>query len=502
MQPPLAPRFWLNGSLHEANNANPCATLLDYLRETAGLCGTKEGCAEGDCGACTVVVGDVSDGRMRYRAINACIALVSGVDGMEVLTVEGLANSATRLHPVQQAMVTNHASQCGFCTPGFVMSLFALYKSEEVESRHQIDDALAGNLCRCTGYRPIVDAGLSMQALAPAERTHRLLTLPGESITPDEAEVVETLAQLRRPAMITFVGNDVDGTAQSVLVPRTLDELLQAVMEHPQATLIAGCTEVGVWVNKRHDVLGTAIRVNAVDELTHITVVDDALHIGAAAPLSAVHDALLNHYPELDEIMRRFASPPVRNAATLGGNLANASPIGDTPPVLIALDARVAIASVRHRREVPVAAFFRDYRKTVLADDEVITHVVIPPRRADVVLRAYKVTRRVDQDISCVCAAFAVRLDGGSVVDARVGYGGVGPTPLRLIDCEQALVGAKLGFEPPTQALDAVSAGVAPIGDVRASETYRRQVSCNLLRRFFLDIAGDEPVRLQMELLS
>lgn len=500
---PATLRFMLDGRVQTLEHVDPCMTVLDWLREHALRPGTKEGCAEGDCGACTVAIGDVVEGRLRYRAVNACIAVIGSLDGRELVTVESLAGE--QLHPVQRAMVDHHGSQCGFCTPGIVMSLFALYRSQTVEHRHQVDDALAGNLCRCTGYRPILDAALQMQGEAAAEsapqaRT-RLDSLPGTAPTDDELAVVARLEALTREASAFFEGPGFDNALQRFSAPRTLEDLLHERAAHPHAMLLAGSTEAGVWINKAHRDLGHAISPAHVAELHEAEWRDGELHLGAGLPLTDVHGLMLDQWPELDEIFARFASPPVRNVATLGGNLANASPIGDMAPAFIALDARVRLASVRRQRDVPLHRFFRGYRETVLADDEIIRSIIVPARESATHLAMYKVSRRIDQDISSVSLGLRLTVspgpvDAARVVSARVALGGVAATPVRLEEVESALVGVPVSGAMPRDALARLAAGITPMTDVRASADYRRRIAGNLMRRGWLAFFGDEPVRL------
>jgi xanthine dehydrogenase small subunit len=492
-------RFLLDGSIHEVGDVNPCTTVLDYLREYLGRTGTKEGCAEGDCGACTIVVAEPVEGRLRYRSINACIALLASMDGKELLSVESIARRDGAMHPVQEAMVQHHGSQCGFCTPGIVMSLFALYRTEQVTSREQVDECLSGNLCRCTGYRPIIDAALDMHALGSRladDGIDRLTCPPDKEPLDDERAIVEMLSATSPPELRRMVGPSLSGAQQTVLIPNTKAALLQAAHEHPDATLAAGSTEIGVWLNKLHQDLGVTIIVTEVDELRSISSSEGVINIGAAAPLTDVHAAMMDEYPELDELFKRFASPPVRNAATLGGNLANASPIGDMPPALMALEARVVLESLGGVREVPLDEFFTGYRTTVIAPGEVMTHVLVPCRPAGMALRVHKVSRRIDQDISAVCGAFAITFGGAEVATSRVAFGGVAATPVRLKACEAALLGTTLTSTPSREALAAIEASIKPLSDVRASADYRMRIATNLLRRTHMEIAGVEPTRV------
>jgi xanthine dehydrogenase small subunit len=485
-------RFVLDGEVRTVANADSNRTVLQYLREDLQRTGTKEGCAEGDCGACTVVVGELRGEDIRYQAVNSCIQFLPTLDGKALFTVESLSPPAGPLHPVQQAMLECHGSQCGFCTPGFVMSLFALYKSRPWPGRRGVDDALAGNLCRCTGYRPIVDAAKRMYELgAKAAGGDRsvLAAIPGAG-TPDDEALETQLRGLR--AETTF---SLDSPGRAYHAPAGLPALVQLAAQHPGATLLAGGTDVGLWVTKQYRELDEIIYLGNVAELGRIDVTGTHLEIGAAVTLTDAFPAILEQYPELEELFMRFASPPIRNTATLGGNIANGSPIGDSMPALIAVGARIVLASARegsaiHRRELPLEDFYLDYQNNDRRPGEVLERVRLPLRDDGLQVAAYKVSKRFDQDISAVCAAFALRLAGGRVVDARTGFGGVAAIPTRAPACEQALAGRQWNEPTVRAAMDALDRDFTPLTDMRASEVYRRRLTKNLLYRFYLQTAG------------
>jgi xanthine dehydrogenase small subunit len=394
-------RFGLDGRIVTLGDIDPTRTVLQLLREDLGRIGTKEGCAEGDCGACTVVVGQLAGNGIRFRAINSCIQFVPTLDGKELITVESLKGDDGTLHPVQQALVECHASQCGFCTPGFVMSLFALYKSAERPSRRAINDALAGNLCRCTGYRPIVDAARRMYDDRDRRSTHDEHWMNCAFSSPSDAQpsageqaMIERLRAIRRSDTLALSHGE-----RTYFAPSSLAELAALRETHPDARLLAGGTDVGLWVTKQLRELPSVIHVANVAELTQIDIGDDALRIGAAVSLTDAFAALIAHYPDLDELCRRFASPPIRNAGTLGGNIANASPIGDSMPVLLALGATVTLRRGRQTRELPLEKFYVGYQKTALESGEFLERVTIPLRPPPTIVRSYKVSKRFDQDI-------------------------------------------------------------------------------------------------------
>lgn len=468
-----AVRFLLGNEPRHLSEVSPTLTVLDYLRTVESLCGTKEACAEGDCGACTIVLGDAADGHMHYRAVNACILFVPALDGRQVLTVEHLRGIDGALHPVQQAMVEQHASQCGFCTPGFVMSLFAMHHAARAPDRAAINAALAGNLCRCTGYRPIMDAALAVSRARPADRF--------------SAAGSETVERLR--ALDTEVGLALNHGGQTWIAPRSVAELAEALQEHPDAVLLAGGTDVGLWVTKQHRVLQTIVSLDAVRDMAAIEDVAGVLRIGAAAIYEDALPSLEAHWPDFGNLLRRLGSRQIRNRGTIGGNIGNASPIGDTPPVLLALDATVLLRRGAAERVLPIADFFLGYRRTALQPGEFIARIDVPLPRPGQQFRCYKVAKRFDQDISAVCAAFTLELLDGRVHDIRIGFGGMAATPVRVSAVEQRLTGGLWTEANVIAAMDLLDAALTPISDMRASASYRRTVARNLLFKFFLETA-------------
>ena len=477
-------RFVLDGRVHVIDDVVPTKSVLAYLREDLRRTGTKEGCAEGDCGACTVVVAELATGRVRTKTVNACLQLVPFLDGKVLYTVESLRATDGALHPVQQAMVDCHGSQCGFCTPGFVMSLFGLYVEaiEDAGGAHvktpsgrDTRTALAGNLCRCTGYRPILDAAKVM--------------FEQPIVAFDREAVRAELDQVRRTGSLDYV---VDGMHFSA--PRSLSELHALRTQFPAATIVAGNTDVGLWINKQLRDMPHLIGTSEVLELQRIDELDDALRIGAAVSLEDAYRALAAHYPELTEMWERFASPPIRNAGTLGGNVANGSPIGDSMPGLIALQSRVVLSSVRGARTIALEDFYIGYQKKAMSNDEIVEAIEVPlPTRA-MRFRTYKVSKRYDSDISAVCAAFALTLDVDTVVDCRIAFGGMAATPKRASTAEAALRGNHWSETTAAAASTALATDFQPLSDLRASDAYRIRVAQNLLRRFYLETRLDSPL--------
>ncbi len=487
-------RFVLDGEVITIENPEPTRTVLQFLREDLKRTGSKEGCAEGDCGACTVVLAELAhDGNeLVVRAINSCIQFLPTLDGKELITVESLAPGSGDPHPVQQAMVDCHASQCGFCTPGFVMSLFALYKaagsaagSGEQPGRRAIDDALAGNLCRCTGYRPIIAAAERMFTHEAASVSgNAWLTTPG----PGGAELAEKVALLkslgRAEALLC------EGEQGAFRAPRSVPELLQGLTECPGATLLAGGTDIGLWVTKKYQDLGTVVYLGNVMELKRIEETSTHLELGAGVSLSDALPVLHAHFPELDELFQRFASPPIRNAATLGGNVANGSPIGDSMPALLVLGSTLQLRSNTGSREILLEDFYKDYMVNDLAPGEFVECIRIPLRTGGELLRSYKISKRFDQDISAVCAAFKLTIENGRIAEARIAFGGMAATVRRAAQCEQALAGQDWNEATLQTGMRALEDDYTPLSDMRASAGYRMQVAKNLLRRLYLESEG------------
>ncbi len=491
MAEPEPIRFLLNGALVEVADTAPQTTLLEFLRDHRRLTGTKEGCAEGDCGACTVVLASpAAAGGLDWRPVNACIRLLPTVDGLAVFTVESLKGVDGALHPVQEAMVREHASQCGFCTPGFVMSLFGLYKNAHRPSRDAVASALSGNLCRCTGYRPILAAAESMFALpAPADWRGPGVGADGtRRCTRDEEALADTLAAMARTETFEY-----EHAGQRFFAPRTVDQLAAVVAARPDARIVAGATDVGLWVTKQHRSLGDLVHLGAVAELARIGEDDDALVIGAGATLSEAFAALDREWPELREASDRFASVPIRNSGTLGGNVANGSPIGDSMPALIALSASVVLRREHTERVLPLEDFYVGYRQTALAPGEFVAAIRVPRRRPGTVLRAYKLSRRHDQDISAVFVAIRLDLDGDRIATARIGVGGAAATPTRAVATEAALIGGAWAEVAVRAAMAVIKQEFAPITDMRAGAAYRRDMLAALLLRCWHETAADAP---------
>jgi xanthine dehydrogenase small subunit len=481
-------RFVLAGQVEELTCGDPTQTVLEYLREDKGLRGTKEGCAEGDCGACTVVVGELHGDGMRYQAVNSCIQLLPSLDGKQLITVEDLAVAPAigqdkRLHVVQQAMVEQDGSQCGFCTPGFVMSLFALFHSnpDQAISREQTELGLAGNLCRCTGYAPIVRA--AHQSLTAARSDH---------FTSQEAQHISQLRQIQPDSTLVYGEGK-----RRFHAPHSMQELCELLRESPKATMVAGATDVGLWVTKQLRQLDTVIYLTRVAELHELNEEDGHLAIGAAVTYTDASDVLCKHYPAFLALLERIGGAQVRNAGTIGGNIANGSPIGDMPPGLIALGAQLVLCSTDGQRVIELEDFFIDYGKQDLRKGECVQHVRLPLPPESQIFATYKISKRREQDISAVCAAFALQIENGHITNARVCFGGMAGTPKRASSCEKALKGQPWSQRSIEVGMLAMQDDFTPLNDMRASADYRMQVAKNLLQRFYLENSEqDYPVRL------
>ena len=472
-----AVRFLYRGEVVSLTDVGANETLLDYLRLRRHACGTKEGCAEGDCGACTVALGTLQDGRLEYAPVNACICLLGMIDGKELVVVEDLTGADGALHPVQDAVLRHHGSQCGFCTPGIVMSLFTLYHAGGSCDRQAVNDTLAGNLCRCTGYRPIVDAALEACGQPPSD-----------AFAARRAATTERLAALDDGEDL-FIGDEETGF---LAAPATVNALARLYARHPDATLVAGATDVGLWITKQLRALPKIILLGRVAGLAEIRETERGFHVGAAVTCARAEPAMAAIDPDLVELFRRFGGKQVRAVGTLGGNIANGSPIGDSMPALIALGTTLHLRRGEATRSMPLEDYFIDYGKQDRAEGEFVTGIDVPRLKPDQVFRCYKISKRFDQDISAVLAAFRFTLAEQRVVEARAAFGGMAATPKRAAATEAALKGLRLEDRRVWDAAcEALETDFQPIDDMRASARYRLETAQALLQKALHEAGGE-----------
>ncbi|MDI7860791.1 xanthine dehydrogenase small subunit [Rhizobiaceae bacterium n13] len=471
-------RFILNGDDVELASVSATDTLLDFLRLERRMTGTKEGCAEGDCGACTVLVGRLVDGTLVYESVNACIRFVGSLHGTHVVTVEHLAAKDGALHPVQQAMVDFHGSQCGFCTPGFVMSLYGLWLGNENPSRAAIETALQGNLCRCTGYEAIVRAAEHLGTTRPSSLF--------DPLERDRADIIARLWALNTGETLCVVKGE-----ERFLVPGSMAALAELLAEEPGATIVAGSTDVGLWVTKQMRPLNPAIFIGHLADLQAIRSDSASITIGAGVTYSQAMAALASELPPFSALIQRIGGEQVRNMGTIGGNIANGSPIGDTPPPLIALGATVTLRSIAGPRTLRLEDFFIDYGKQNRHDDEFVESITVPRPAEGSHFAVYKISKRRDEDISALCGAFHLVLDDqNDVAGIHIAFGGMAGTPKRAMAVEAALLGKPWTEQTVLTARDAFDSDFTPLTDWRATADYRRLAAKNLLTRFFLETTG------------
>jgi len=478
---PSAISFVLDGKLtsidfSESSRLRPTTTVLNYLRGLPEHKGVKEGCAEGDCGACSVVLAEIFDGKLRYRSVDSCLIFLPMIHRKQLITVENLTQSVSELHPVQQAMIDTDGSQCGFCTPGFIMSMFALYKNHTNPTRAEIDDALTGNLCRCTGYRPIIEAAAKSCVKDGIDH-----------FTHNESRIIELLKSIPDDSVY------IETNQQRYYHPATLSEALDLKSKYPDADVVNGATDAALRVTKNHEILETVIDLSGVSDLNYFEKSGDGVSIGAGMSLTDLMPVIKDEYQALHSILEVFGSQQIRNFATLSGNLATASPIGDTLPVLITYNASVTLECKNGKRDVPVEQFITGYRETGINPDELITAINIPTPDEAGIYRSYKVSKRKDLDISTISGGFKIVLDEAEFVSSIVlAYGGMAAQIKRASSVENFLLGKKWSRETIEEAMELIDQDFNPISDVRGGAEMRIVSSKNLLLKFWLETSDYE----------
>jgi len=470
-------KFILENKIQEIRNPDPNETILNYIRLKLKKTGTKEGCAEGGCGACTVVLGELKKNNIVYKAINSCIAFTPSLEGKQLLVVEDLMLKNGSLHPVQSAMVNYHGSQCGFCTPGFVMSLFAMYKNNTSYDKKTIEESISGNLCRCTGYRPIIDAAKSLN------------NRKSDQFKKDKKKTITLLKKIRPESI--FINNQ----NKKYFAPRTVNELKKIIKKYPNLDFLSGGTDMSLIVTKQKQDIEKIIYLNSIDELNYIKENDKYIEVGATTSLRKFELFIKKYYLDFNTILKRYGSVQIRNVATMAGNIATASPIGDSLPLLLSLDASIVVESFNKKTILLLKDFFIGYRKTKLKKGQFISSIRIPIFKKNI-FKAYKISKRIDDDISSVCASFNLEIINKKIKNIKIAYGGMAPIPKRAIYCEKVLLNSNLSENIILKAQMSLEKDFQPINDMRASKNYRMEIAKNLLMKCFTEIKKNKLIRL------
>ena len=471
-------KFVWENKIHSISNLDPNETILNYVRLKLKKTGTKEGCAEGGCGACTVVLGELKNNKIFYQAINSCIGFVTSLEGKQLILVEDLVSKNGTLHTVQDAMINYHGSQCGFCTPGFVMSLFAMYKNFSSYNKENIQDSISGNLCRCTGYRSIVDAAKSLN------NTNR-----SDQFDKNKKKIINLLKKINSENVSLKNGN------KKYFSPKSINELIKTIKNNPNSIFLSGGTDLSLNVTKGRKDINNIISLNLVKELKFIKERNGNIEVGAATSLTEFESFIKKYYPDFNAILKRYGSVQIRNIGTIAGNIVTASPIGDTLPLLLSLDAKVVLQKKSKKTILPLKNFFISYRKTKLKKEQFIHSVIIPIFKKNI-FKAYKISKRIDDDISSVCASFNLEINNNKIKNIKIAYGGMAPIPKRAVNCEKTLINSSLSEESFEKAKKNLEKDFKPINDTRATKDYRMEVAKNLLMKCFIEIKKNKLIRL------
>jgi len=471
-------KFLYNEKILELKNPDPNQTILNYVRTELKKTGTKEGCAEGGCGACTVVIGEINNNDIQYKAINACIAFLPILNGKQLLVVEDLVSRNGELHPVQKAMVKYHGSQCGFCTPGFVMSLFSMYKNHVNFDDEIIKDSISGNLCRCTGYRPIVDAAKSLNKISKIDQ-----------FTKNKKKIIKLLKKINSKSIFINKEN------KKYFSPKTIKDLKKIIKKYPDSNFLSGGTDLSLKVTKEREDLHNVINLKDIKDLDYIKKNKNFIEVGATTSLIEFETFIKKYYSDFNSILKRYGSVQIRNVATIGGNIATASPIGDTLPILLSLNAKIVIEAAKNKKILPINGFFTTYRKTKLKKGEFIHSIRIPLYKNNI-FKAYKISKRFDDDISSLCASFNIEVNNNKIKNIFIAFGGMAEIPKRAKYCEKILKNKHLSIDSFLNARDNLEKDFSPINDMRASKNYRMEVAKNLLIKCFYEIKNNKLLRV------
>ena len=471
-------RFVWENKIHSISDLDSNETILNYVRLKLKKTGTKEGCAEGGCGACAVVLGELKNNKIIYKAINSCISFLPSLEGKQLILVEDLVLKNGTLHTVQNAMIKYHGSQCGFCTPGFVMSLFAMYKNFSSYNKENIQDSISGNLCRCTGYRPILDAGKSLNNIKGSDQFDK-----------NKKKTINLLKKINSENISLKNGN------KKYFSPKNISELIKNIKENPNSIFLSGGTDLSLNVTKERKNINNIISLNSVKELKFIKKKNSNIEVGAATPLIEFESFIKKYYPDFNTILKRYGSIQIRNVGTIAGNIATASPIGDTLPLLLSLDAKVVLQKMSKKTILPLKNFFISYRKTKLKKGQFIHSIIIPIFKSNI-FKAYKISKRIDDDISSVCASFNLEINNKKIKNIKIAYGGMAPIPKRATNCEKTLINSTLTEENFEKAKKKLEKDFNPINDMRATKDYRMEVAKNLLMKCFIEIKKNKLIRL------